>query len=198
MLCGAVSFRLPSSPSAGKRSESEYTPASMPVVPIVTVSQKAYGVFCKEGQSAEDRWKLFKKASSFKSIENNARLVIFHELFFRVYTLCMETQVSYETATAVNNLFHDEVSRLVEGPESSIDTKAEAAGRCKDVMSQLLAAGEAKMEDCVKFHQLFMDEFLSMYDALLYVLTEPNEKVDMQFAVDVRTPSVPAPTPQQL
>jgi hypothetical protein len=38
-----------------------------------------------------------------------------------------------------------------------------------------------------------MDEYLSMYDALLYILTNPDEKVDVEFTLEVNTPAIPPP-----
>jgi hypothetical protein len=107
----------------------------MSIVPIVNISEKAYVKLCEESRTAEDKWKIYKECSSFTNIEGNLKLVIFHEIFFRVYALCWETKVSFDTATAINGLFQGEVQRLACTPGSDAATKEEAAQRCKELVS---------------------------------------------------------------
>jgi hypothetical protein len=58
-------------------------------------------------------------------------------------------------------------------------------------LTGLLQSQELHLEDCFKFHQLFVDEFLSLVDALSFVLTEPNVQAVVELEMEVHTPAVP-------
>ncbi len=109
---------------------------TMSIVSIVNVSEDAYTEFCSF--SIDNQWAQFKHNSNFTYFENNLRLVIFHEIFFRALVLCSETGMAYRSAMVVIKLFQEEMRVLVRsssvGPGNNFTLKQESAARCKEMV----------------------------------------------------------------
>ena len=53
-------------------------------------------------------------------------------------------------------------------------------------------------ENAIKFHGLFMDEYILLFDAFSYILSEANHRETVEFCVEVNTPGVSPSLSQQI
>jgi hypothetical protein len=83
-----------------------------PLIKLITLTEQCYREIVDKVVSSQRKWTLFVECSSFTNFENNPRLLVFHELFFRIVIECGELNLDYETASHIVNIFHEQLSVL--------------------------------------------------------------------------------------